>query len=332
MAKRHFFQIEKQFSFSFDGFEKTKELIHNLSLDISEIVKEIDFDSFILGISWPVSTSNVGELRKSVQYALIEEISSKLSKKVDFNKAEAHFVVDFIKKCIILELLPVFICGNYCKYSRKIAQTQHFSKSSEKMEESVEQLLAEIIVPIFSAEQLVLHGAGREDADVLMLGKGRPFVAEIVFPKKRSVDLKKIEKEINSKFKDKISVNSLIFCDKEKVVETKNTLHDKKYLAIVECELKPNLKILSLNKKLKVEQKTPQRVEKRRADLLREKEIILEKATLINEKEFELIMKTSHGTYVKEFISGDEERTKPSISLMLKQKCVCKQLDVLEIL
>jgi len=63
----------------------------------------------------------------------------------------------------------------------------------------------------------------------------------------------------------------------------------------------------------------------------REKEVtILEVESKGNE--FLLKLKTSHGTYVKEFISGDEEKTLPNISSILKQKCVCKELSVLEIL
>jgi tRNA pseudouridine synthase 10 len=52
----------------------------------------------------------------------------------------------------------------------------------------------------------------------------------------------------------------------------------------------------------------------------------------IGEKSFELKLKTSHGTYVKEFISGDDGRTVPSVSSLLNLKCECKQLDVLEII
>jgi tRNA pseudouridine synthase 10 len=41
---------------------------------------------------------------------------------------------------------------------------------------------------------------------------------------------------------------------------------------------------------------------------------------------------TSHGTYVKEFISGDEERTNPSLSSLIENKCECIRLDVIEII
>ena len=37
---------------------------------------------------------------------------------------------------------------------------------------------------IFGADELFLHGSGREDIDVRMLGDGRPFILEFVNPRK----------------------------------------------------------------------------------------------------------------------------------------------------
>ena len=37
---------------------------------------------------------------------------------------------------------------------------------------------------IFDADELFLHGSGREDIDVRMLGDGRPFILEFINPKK----------------------------------------------------------------------------------------------------------------------------------------------------
>ena len=48
-------------------------------------------------------------------------------------------------------------------------------------------------------------------------------------------------------------------------------------------------------------------------------------------KSLELIMKTEAGTYVKEFISGDGGRTKPSVSEFLGVSAVCKELDVIKV-
>lgn len=49
---------------------------------------------------------------------------------------------------------------------------------------SVQALISDNLLPIFGSSQAFLHAAGREDVDVRMLGRGRPFVMEFVNPKK----------------------------------------------------------------------------------------------------------------------------------------------------
>jgi len=329
--------------FEFNDFLDPKALISELIAKIGDLAKNKEFDTFAIGFSWPkISEEELLELKKSVQYKLIAEIESKYDKKVDFEAYGAYFLVDFNKKEVLLRLKSLFVKGNYCKFSRKIAQTTHFCRRCRgkgcngctnglESEESVEQLLALVFLPELAAMQLKFHGAGREDVDVLMLGKGRPFIVEILQPEIRSLDLEKLCEKVNKKFEGKISINSLEIVPKSEVAIVKNNVHEKIYLAIVSCESMIEIKKLVLNKKINVSQRTPERVEKRRADLVREKWVTLLKTNPINEKEFELELKTAHGTYVKEFISGDNERSTPSISSMLEVKCVCKQLDVLEI-
>jgi tRNA pseudouridine synthase 10 len=50
---------------------------------------------------------------------------------------------------------------------------------------SVEEHIAQDIKQeVFGTDKVILHAAGREDIDVRMLGKGRPFILEMVNPKK----------------------------------------------------------------------------------------------------------------------------------------------------
>ena len=330
-------------NFEFTDFSNVEKLIDELLVKIDILAKDKEFDTFAIGFSWPkISEEQLDELKKSVQYSLIDKIETKYNKKVDFEAYGAYFLVDFDKKQVLLRLKSVFVMGNYCKFSRLLAQTTHFcrrcrghgcSECTNGLEsaESVEQLLAGVFVPEFCAKQLKFHGAGREDVDVLMLGKGRPFVVEILQPVVRNIDLKKLEASINKKFDKKLSVNGLVIVPKSEVAIVKNAEHEKIYSAIVTCESVPEIKKIILNEKILVDQRTPVRVEKRRADIVRKKEVILLETKTLSQNEFELKMKTSHGTYVKEFISGDGGRSIPSISSMLGVKCFCKQLDVLEI-
>jgi tRNA pseudouridine synthase 10 len=334
--------------------EQVSNLQETLFVLIEQLSKGREFKTFLLSISWPpIHPETKATLRKSLHYSLTKQIQEKLGVEPDFHGVGAEFLIDFVKKRVFLSLSPVFIKGNYCKFSRKIAQTDYFCpkckgrgiKSNQQCEhckgtgrvteESLADLLSVFFIKKFHALDYIFHGAGREDSDVRMLGKGRPFIIEIIQPEIRASDLNLLESEINSNADDKFSVNSLQFVTSKDVAPLKNNSHDKIYSAIVSCSPEPVLSKLVFGEKIKVLQRTPERVSKRRSDLVRTKFVKLieteDNKDSENKNEFVLKLRTSHGTYVKEFISGDGERTNPSLSSILGIKCFCKQLDVLEI-
>ena len=52
---------------------------------------------------------------------------------------------------------------------------------------------------------------------------------------------------------------------------------------------------------------------------------------IIDEKTFNMTIKTEGGLYIKELISGDGGRSQPNVSEILGVNAVCSQLDVLEV-
>ena len=52
----------------------------------------------------------------------------------------------------------------------------------------------------------------------------------------------------------------------------------------------------------------------------------------IDEHHFKLKLVTDGGLYIKELISGDKGRTKPSVSEILGKEAWCEILDVLDVL
>ena len=52
---------------------------------------------------------------------------------------------------------------------------------------------------------------------------------------------------------------------------------------------------------------------------------------MIGDDVFDLTLNTESGTYVKEFVSGDEGRTQPNFSDSLGTQCVVETLDVIAI-
>ena len=318
--------------------EKDEELNNILDLDVENIKKEINRE--------------IGKL-----------IEVKLNKTVDFENPDIVIMVDLRKILdkdkeenaedlskikIRIQINPIFIEGKYKKLIRGIPQTKwpcrkckgkgcdECNGTGKMYNESVEELISNIVLKETNGYEAKFHGAGREDIDVRMLGKGRPFVLEIKEPKFRKLDLYSITNKVNEYSEGKTEYNDLKFTERNRKAEIKvsspNTF--KVYRALVECEAKISEKDLSKIKQLEntiIKQRTPQRVSHRRADKVREREVKEVSTNLINSNTFEMIVKTQGGLYIKELISSDNSRTNPSVSQILNTKSICKELDVIEV-
>jgi len=342
-----------------EGFSSLDDnlLVSDLVAKVKELSEGKEFHTFSFGIllnpkkapNGEVLSRASKEVLKRFKQGLIPiiamEIERKLGKKADFKAPEAAFLVDFAEKTLFLRLSPVFVYGRYLKFSREIAQTDFFcvkcggegcwycKNTGFFSKNSVEQILSKASAQRFSALGAIIHGAGREDLDVLMLGNGRPFILEIIAPQKRTLspaELKKFEEQINKENKGKVEVRALAFCSEGDVAPLKDFAHEKIYSALVSCPSEPELKLLPINEKIFVSQKNPSRV-KRRAKIERKKEVVILRAEKAGEGLFRVELSCSHGTYVKEFISGDGGKTSPSLSSLLGVLCSCKELDVIKI-
>ena len=245
-----------------------------------------------------------------------------------------------------MQINPLFIEGKYNKYLRGIPQTKwpctkckgrgcdECNGTGKQYPESVEELLSERILEVTRGYEAKFHGAGREDIDVLMLGSGRPFVLEIKEPKIRKINLKELEEEINKSAKGKTAYHGLKFVERNRKAEIKVSSPDtyKVYKALVKCdEPYDKSKLKDLEKLDEINQQTPIRVLRRRADKVRIKHVKELKSEVIDDYTFEITIKTEGGLYIKELISGDEGRSKPNVSEILGVNAVCAQLDVIEV-
>ena len=126
----------------------------------------------------------------------------------------------------------------------------------------------------------------------------------------------------------------LKFANKEEITKIKNDRSDKTYLAIVTFKKdieKNKLKSIKNLSGETISQKTPLRVAHRRADKYRKRKIKGIKFKHTGKRKLELRIRTEAGTYVKEFITGDEERTQPNIAELLGNKVKKINLDVVKI-
>ncbi|WP_423793279.1 tRNA pseudouridine(54/55) synthase Pus10 [Methanocaldococcus indicus] len=332
--------------------EKFKKLLNK----VIELIKDYEFDTFLVGTHLPDDVKDL-ETQLTEKYSYMESIKQEfgrefgkflakhIGKKPDREKPDIVIHINPYDEKVTLQINPLFIKGRYRKLVRGIPQTRwlcsycrgrgckYCNYTGKKYPTSVEQIIGDVVLKFANGLDYRFHGAGREDIDVRMLGNGRPFVIEIKEPKKRKLNLKEIEKLIN---KDgRVEVLNLEFGERKDKVLFKNTPHKKTYRAIVECEENVNEEdIKKIEEELKnrvIYQRTPRRVLHRRADLERVRKVYNVKAKKLNDKSLELEIFCDGGLYIKELISGDEGRTKPSVSSILNKKCICKKLDVLKI-
>ena len=275
------------------------------------------------------------------------ELEKRSGKKFVFSNYDINIIVDTRFDHITLQVTPVYVYGRYIKLVRGIPQTKWPCRTckgvgcrrcrytGKQYMESVEEIISRVIVEWFEGDDESFHGCGREDIDARMLGTGRPFVVEVKNPKKRKVDLKALEKEINKCANRKVMVRGLRYSDKDEIVRIKNESYTKVYHAKIACEENIQEKRLKdalsfLEGKI-IKQQTPTRVSHRRADKVREKKIYECKLIWAKEKEALIKIRAESGTYIKELVSGDEGRTKPSLSEVLQSRCEVKELDVISV-
>lgn len=204
--------------------------------------------------------------------------------------------------------------------------------------ESVQDLLGGPIVKALQAQDCTFHGMGREDIDVKCTGNGRPFVMELKAPERRtpSQPLDVLAREVTAACGGKVElVGPLRFSTRAEPVRLKSAESQKTYTirfrvvgGIDESKDTPLLMGLS-GQTLK--QRTPTRVEHRRADLIRERKIVQLSKLIVEGEEVQVTIRAESGTYIKEFVHSDEGRTVPSVAGTLGRKCEVLWLDVEDI-
>lgn len=243
----------------------------------------------------------------------------------------------------------VFFEGRYTKQRRDIPQTHWPCKRCQGLgcwecddagvmyAESVEQAIAVHAERAFQADGSSFHGAGREDIDALMLGTGRPFVLELKGPKKRQADLPSLEAAINAATGTGVGVTGLRMSSKDRVQELKAGEYDKEYLAHCETDADvPGEQVEAAARAMTgamLEQRTPERVSHRRADLVRKRAVHAMTVERVDDaRHFTVRVRADSGAYIKEMVSGDEGRTTPNLAEVLGTPCRVVALDVTAIL
>jgi len=292
-----------------------------------------------------------GETAEPIKGELNREIGkiveSSVGRPVEFGAPDVVALVDTRFASVELDVTPLFVYGRYRKFVRDIPQTRwpcrmcrgkgckrcHFT--GKMYETSVQEIVGDPIMREAGGSDHFFHGMGREDIDARMLGNGRPFVVEIREPRRRSIDLPLIERRVNDEGKGRVEVIGLRVSSREEVRQIKSASPSKVYRVEIAINGKVNKEkineVLQSFKRTRITQQTPVRVSHRRADLARERMIIDTEMVGFDDPLLTLVIKTEAGTYVKEFVHGDNGRTNPSLSGALGVPCEVKSLDVIDI-
>jgi tRNA pseudouridine synthase 10 len=268
-------------------------------------------------------------------------------KSAEFKNPDIVVLLDPGSGNVHVEIHPVFFYGRYRKMERGIPQThwdcrmchgkgcERCSFTGKQYPDSVEELIGREAAVLFQAEGSILHGSGREDIDARMMGSGRPFIMEMVTPRKRSVPLPLLEERINLSAEGRVSVTLERWSGRHEVEIIKSNKAHKKYRILVEVDgsFSPD-EVRSALKSLEgvtIHQRTPQRVAHRRADKIRERRTF--GVEYRGEENGKIVVEITGeaGLYIKELISGDNGRTSPSLAGILGTSARVSSLDVVQV-
>ncbi len=335
------------------------EIPHFVDL-ISEILKDYEFDTFLIGSKidediqekehhlWKLLNFEEAEpIKMEINREIGKILEPKLKKTVDIPNPDIMAVIDTSFDTVSLQISSLFIYGRYRKLQRGIPQTKWpcqicFGKGCKKCnytgklyETTVEELIAEKALERTKGTDESFHGSGREDIDALMLGSGRPFILEIKNPKKRNINLITLENEINHITKNRVEVSSLRFSNRDEIARIKAAQFRKSYRVTLEAAQPLNKeKLIKVAQALQgkiIKQLTPTRVAHRRANKVRERLIYNCTIESVEGIIARLTLETESGTYVKEFISGDDNKTQPNLSELIGIPCKVIELDVIDV-
>jgi len=319
-----------------------------------------EFRTFLCGTRPPpgLPAAEADAFRRAANRALgvaLEE-AWRGERTVEFTRPEAHLTASYPSGAVEVATIPLPVYGRYRKHSRSLAQTPFHCPecrggrgrrgrprgpcaacggTGRLVPGSVAEFVLPLLVEAAGAEDGAFQGCGREDADVRMLGRGRPFVVTLRRPRRRALDLEAIRLRADAAAAGAADFPLLRAIGPDAAAAVPATHPPKRYRARVEVEggasAEDAARLAEGLRGATLAQRTPARVARRRADLVRERRVLDAAARRLEEGAIDLEVRTEGGTYVKEMISGDDGRTAPSASSILGRPCRCVELDVLEV-
>ncbi|WP_440949031.1 tRNA pseudouridine(54/55) synthase Pus10 [Methanosphaerula subterraneus] len=324
---------------------------------VTAALEGLEYSTFLIGTRVPPMLTESEEmvwsdqslrspepLKSEMNREVGKAVSVRTGRVVDFKHPDVVVILDITGDRVEVQVNPVFIYGRYQKFERGIPQTHWDCRAchgrgcetcnftGKQYADSVEELIGRPVMDALKATGAVLHGAGREDIDARMIGTGRPFILELDTPQIRSADLKELELAVNTAAAGRVAVEFDRWALRTEVETLKSNKAHKKYRILIEVEgdLSEDELNLALNRLqgVTIHQRTPRRVAHRRADKIRERDVLEIRCLGIEEGRYSIEVLGEAGLYIKELISGDDGRTRPSLTEILGRPAQVTSLDV----
>ena len=196
-----------------------KNIFDSLELVLSNIFEKsshFDFKTFHLGITLKPSFLERDDYLKSkfkikgienIKFGIAKELAKKISRRTNSKRItddpDLFIQANFKDESCILRAKPMFVYGRYNKKIRKLPQKQGLCRSCNGIGchncdfkgienlQSIEGKISNLFIKKFDCNQVKINWIGGEDQSSLVLGKGRPFFAKILNPKRRNRILRK---------------------------------------------------------------------------------------------------------------------------------------------
>ncbi|MEM0351396.1 MAG: tRNA pseudouridine(54/55) synthase Pus10 [Sulfolobales archaeon] len=270
-------------------------------------------------------------IRREVKRLVGKYISKELSIPPSFSNPDILVVLNLESREVSIKTFPLLLRGRYVKTGRFISQMPWFRKDGTRKYKLSVYETCRSVLEIFGGKNLVLHAAGREDADARVLGDGRPVVIEVKDPIRRSLpSTYPPEINLSSEPWTHVIIHGKTTREYVRAIKTRPTKKTYRIVAIVPEGLSEEdvFKVLSLSNRV-IYQRTPTRVLSRRKDVVRRKRVYEVRVNLVSKYLLEALIKVDGGLYVKELVDGDNGRTTPSFFEVIGKHIKVVMLDVL---
>jgi len=314
----------------FDGFEP-------ILSNIFEKSSHFDFKTFHLGITLKPSFLERDDYLKSkfkikgienIKFDLARELAKKISRRTNSKRTtddpDLFIQANFKDESCTLRAKPMFVYGRYNKKIRKLPQKQGLCRSCNGIGchncdfkgienlQSIEGKISNFFIKKFDCNQVKINWIGGEDQSSLVLGKGRPFFAKILNPKKRNRILRKT-----------CDLEGVSLSELQKLsLQPKGSIPFKSQVSIT-IATKKSISSIQL-KKLKILENTEIK------DFSRDKRSLKKRIYKVGYKKlgktsFILDLFADGGISFKSLIQ--ESNVVPNVSKLLENQCECKKFD-----